>query len=172
MAVDWKKRIVELLYIKQTIADLDSRGLWQYRLPGLAAREEKLEAVERHLGEPLDPRYREFLRYAGGWPAFYQTVDLFGPDDLLGGDRFRHATEMLGYVEDRVLRSAGVSKASLLPIAASPVDLDLFVMPRMLAPQPGTVIWLAGDVVDRFPSFDEYFLAMMDYNRAEVEALR
>jgi len=171
-AETWKQRIVQLVYIKQTISDLDSKGIWQYRLPGLAADEEKLQAVERLLGEPLDPQYREFLSYAGGWPAFYQTVDLFGPDDLLGGDRSRHANEMLSYLEDTVLEAAVVRREDLLPIAASPVDLDLFVMTRRSSQTPGVAIWFAGYEVDRFPSFEEYFLAMMDYNRAEVEALR
>jgi hypothetical protein len=34
------------------------------------------------------------------------------------------------------------------------------------------VIWFDGNEVDWFPSFDECFLAMMDYNREEIQALR
>lgn len=161
-----------MVVIKQTIADLDKEGLWRYKLPGLAATEDDLRKVERHLGEPLDAEYKEFLKFAGGWPAFYQTVDLFGHQDLLGNMRFTHAQTMLEAVKRSVLDAAKVKHEQLLPIAASPVDRDLFVITRRAADKPGVVIWIAGTEIDRFPSFNEYFLAMMDYNRAEVQTLR
>lgn len=107
-----------------------------------------------------------------GWPAFYQTVDLFGSEDLLGGSRFRQGVEKLNYVEEAVLTRAGLRRQELLPIAASSVDLDLFVMTKRSASRPGTVVWLAGSEIDRFAGFDEYFLAMVDYNRMEVQHLR
>jgi SMI1-KNR4 cell-wall len=169
---DWKQRIVELVLVKQKLAELDTKGLWQYRLPSVAATEGKLKSVEARLGEALDPAYRTFLLHADGWSSFYQTVDLFGSDDLMGNDRHHHATEMLSYVEEGVLTLGGLRREDLLPIAASPVDLDLFVMTRRSASHPGMVIWLAGSEIDRFPSFDEYFLAMVDYNRLEVQHLR
>jgi hypothetical protein len=168
---DWKQRIAVMALVKQKLAEVDTEGLWEYRLPRVAASQERLAQVEAHLGEALDPSYRDFLRHADGWPAFYQTVDLFGSDDLLGGDRLRHAEEMLGYLEDEQL-AADRAGQDLLPIAASPVDLDLFVMTRRSSSRPGMVIWLAGSEIDRFPSFDAYFLAMVDYNRAEVANLQ
>lgn len=167
----WKQRIGELILIKQRIADVDREGIWPHKLPRVAATESQLREVERHLGEPLDPDHRTFLKCAGGWPAFFQTVDLFGPEELLGRERFRHAMEMLSYVEEDVLKASRVRREQVLPIAASAVDLDLFVMTRRSSPQPGIVIWFAGSEVDRFPSFDEFFLAMMDYNRHEIQAL-
>ena len=169
---EWKQRIAEMAIIKQAVAEADDEGLWEYRLPHVGATEPQLKAVERHLGEPLAARYREFLECAGGWPAFLQTVDLFGPEELLGNERFRHAQEMVGYLEDEVLKKSHVRREDLLPIAASPVDRHLFVMTRKSAPKPGVVIWFDGSEVDRFPSFDEFFLAMMDYNREEIQALR
>jgi hypothetical protein len=169
---DWKQRIVQMVLVKQRLAALDTKGLWEHRLPALAATEAMVLAVEGHLGEPLDPGYRAFLLHADGWPAFFQTVDLFGSEDLVGGHRGRHAIEMLRDVEDAVLTGGGLRRDELLPIAVSPVDLDLFVMTRQSAPQPGIVIWLAGAEVDRFPTFDEYFLAMVDYNRREVQNLQ
>lgn len=170
--MDWKRCIVTMVQIKQTIAELDNKGLWEYKLPGVAATDKDLLNVERHLGEPLDEEYKEFLRYADGWPALYQTVDLFGHYDLLGSMRFTHAQSMLEAVERSVFREAKVQREHLLPIAASPVDLDLFVITRLAADKPGIVIWIAGTEIDRFPSFNEFFLAMMDYNRAEVQTLQ
>jgi hypothetical protein len=168
---DWKQRIAVMALVKQKLAEVDTEGLWEHRLPRVAASQERLREVEAHLGEALDPSYRDFLRHADGWPAFYQTVDLFGSDDLLGGERFRHAEEMLGYAEGEQLGARGLRR-ELLPIAASPADLDLFVMTRRSSPHPGTVIWLAGSEIDRYPSFDGYFLAMIDYNRTEVRSLQ
>jgi hypothetical protein len=50
---------------------------------------------------------------------------LFGSDDLLGSDRFRHAVEMLSYVEAGVLATGGLRREELLPIArAMPARLS------------------------------------------------
>lgn len=147
---DWKRRIVELVVVKQRLAVVDTKGLWQYCLPKVAATESRLEAVEDHIGESLDSAYRAFLRHADGWPAFYQTVDLFGSDDLLAGAKAQHAAEMLSYVEDDVLAAGGLAREGLLPIAASPIDLDLFVMTRRSTAQAGGVVWRAGPEIDRF----------------------
>jgi hypothetical protein len=171
-ATNWKERIVQLVLVKQAIQEADKSGLWEYRLPAVAATLGQLAAVEAAIGGPLDPSYRTFLENAGGWPAFWQTVDLFGPEDLVGGPRFQHALEMLRLVEDSVLESGGLHREALLPIAASPVDLDLFVMTRRSSPSPGQVIWLAGSEVDRWPNFDEFYLAMVDYNRLELQHLK
>lgn len=168
---DWKERIAVMALVKQKLAEADTEGLWEYHLPRVAASEDRVREVEAHLGQALDPSYRAFLRHADGWPALYQTVDLFGSEDLLGGERFRHAEEMLGYLEDE-MPDGTRTRGHLLPVAASPVDLDLFVMTRFSSAKPGTVIWLAGSEIDRFPSFDQYFLAMIDYNRAEIQNLQ
>jgi hypothetical protein len=168
---DWKERIAVMALVKQRLAEVDTERLWEYHLPRVAASEERLQQVEAHLGQALDPSYRAFLRHADGWPAFYQSVDLFGSEELLGSERFQHAEEMLGYLEQEQPAASGM-RGGLLPVAASPVDLDLFVIPRRSSAHPGTVIWLAGSEIDRFPSFDEYFLAMIDYNRAEIQSLQ
>ncbi len=170
--MSWKERIVELVVVKQTMHELAPDGLWEYRLPEVAATSDQLDAVEEHLGEPLDAAYRGYLEHAGGWPAFWQAVDLFGPQDLLGSDRFAHAVEMLGFVEEDVLSDGGVRRDELLPIAASSVDLDLFVMTRRSSAAPGRVIWLAGSEIDRWPDFGEFFLAMVDYNRLELQQMQ
>jgi len=138
-----------------------------FHLPCVAATNEQVEAVERGLGEPLDPDYRAFLEHADGWPAFWQTVDVFGTRDL-GGAAFVAACEKLGFVESAVLEEVGVRREELLPIASTPVDLDLFVMTRASTREPGIVLWLAGTEVDRFPGFREFFLAITDHNREEL----
>ena len=168
---DWKSRIVQLVLVKEGIAEVDTKGLWEHHLPAVAATESRLRAVEARLAEPLDPSYRAFLLHADGWPAFYQTVNLFGSDDLIGRRHGLRAAEVLSYVDEAVLIQGDLRREELLPIAVSDIDLDLFVMTRRSSSQPGMVVWLAGSEIDRFPGFDEYFLAMVDFNRLEAQHL-
>lgn len=169
---DWRRLIGELILIKQAMADVDARGLWEYRLPTLAASESDLAKVEGAIGEPLDPSYRSFLSYASGWPAFVMDIDLFGVRDLLGGSRFSHAMMLLDFVDDRVLKSTRVNRADLLPIAASQAQPVLMALTRRSSTTPGMVIWYHGDEVDRYQNFGEFFLSMVEYNRLELQALR
>lgn len=169
--MNWPKEIVTMAGIKSEVAKADREKLWPYALPRVAAEPAQIAAAEAELGVALDPQYREFLSYADGWPAFFQRIDLFGTAELRGNERMQHAREMLGYLEPIVLQSAQVERADLLPIAATTRDLDLFVMTRPADGRPAQVIWFAAYEVQRFDSFQEYFLAMQDYNRREASAL-
>lgn len=172
MTNSWIALIAQMGLIKQRLAEHDKKGLWEHHLPRVAATEARLQTLERHLDEPLAPDYRAFLRHADGWNAFYQTVNLFGVDDLLGSARFDQAAAMLGRLEDNaILRASSLHRHQVLPIAATSVDLDLFVITRTSASQPGSVIWFAGEEIDRFINFEEFFRAMMDYERAELQDL-
>ncbi|MBL2434413.1 SMI1/KNR4 family protein, partial [Klebsiella pneumoniae] len=51
-------------------------------------------------------------------------------------------------------------------------DKDLFVLCLPNSSRSGEIIWFAGEEIDRFKNFDEYFLAMVDYNREEILALK
>jgi len=169
-ATTWQQRVVELVLVKQRLHEVDVNGLWAYNLPCLASSQTELDQVERHIGEPLDRSYREFLMTAGGWNAFWQSVDLFGPKDLLGGTRLQHAIDALVPL-DTLLVDLSLAPRDLLPIGCSRVDLDLFVMTRRTTKTPGAVLWLADTVIDRYPDFDEFFAAMVDYNRLEIREL-
>ena len=168
---EWRERIVYMALIKEKVAQVDVEGLWPWHLPSVKATEDEIKAVEARIGERLDESYRTFLSLAGGWVAFYQMVDLFGCADLIGGPRFNRGQELMRGLGEREYRQMGFSANDLLPIAASTEEVELFVMARRHTRAPGQVIWLAESVVDVFPSFDEYFLAMMDYNRREYSAL-
>lgn len=80
-----------------------------------------------------------------------------------------YANTILDAIEDSVLESSGFLRDQLLPIAATSTDKDLFVITKPASPNPGIVIWFAGDEIDRFESFTEFFLAMIDYNREELK---
>lgn len=157
--------------IKQEMMELDTKKIWPYHLPEIAASDEHILQAERHLGHSIDPRYKALLKCANGWPAFYQTVDPFGTGDLLGGVRKDNAEFVLSFLDDELLKKSGLRRQELLPIAATQLDRDLFVITRPNSSSPGMVVWFAGEEVDRFPTFDDYFLAMLEYNRRELDRL-
>ena len=170
----WKDNIAVAFLVQEEIQRLDKLGIWQYYYPDLAATKEQLAAVEAHLGHGLDKDYRDFLLCANGWKGFTQTVNLFGTGDLMGSSLMDYALEMLDVMDDAYpfSESAGFSKAELLPIAATFEDRELHVMTRATSRQPGVVIWFSGQEIERYPDFKEYFLAMTDYNRLEIERLK
>ncbi|MGM9922215.1 MAG: SMI1/KNR4 family protein [Bhargavaea sp.] len=167
----WKDHIAVMHLVKQELVKRDKDKLWPHHLPEVGATEEQLQAAEMALGFSLDSQYREFLLYADGWKGFIQTVDLFGSGQLTGSGVLDDAMALLDSVEPDVLECSGVAKEHLLPIAASSFDKDLFVIALQGSPAPGTVIWFAGEEIDRFQNFEDFFLAMIDYNREEVLAL-
>jgi hypothetical protein len=164
-------QIVTLVRVKEAIASVDTEHLWPYRLPRVAVNERQLADLERALGEELDPGYRTFLSLAAGWPNFHQACDLFGPDELLGAGLGARASELQSYLEPIALEQSKIVHDEVRPICCSAHDIDLFVIGRPGSTLPGTVIWFAGAEIERFPSFDEFFLSMIDYNRLTYQEL-
>ena len=168
---DWKDKIVAMGLVKQELQQVDKLKFWPHHLPETEATEEQLAATEAHLGHSIDKDYRDFLLCANGWKAFTQSVNLFGTEDLMGSGLMEHASEMLKVLDDAfpLSESSGFSRAELLPIAATLEERDLHVMTRPTSQYPGIVIWLSGQEIERYPNFREYFLAMVDYNRLEID---
>jgi len=169
---DWKTQITKLAYVKQKLAENDTQKLWPWHLPCVAATKQEITACESYLGFKIDSQYADFLMHANGWLGFIQAADLFGTSDLAGGERMKKAVEILSYLEDSVLKQAGIVRGEVLPIALSPLDLDLFVITKPSTAQPGTVIWFAGYEIQRFVDFQTFFLAMIDYNLLAIKDLK
>lgn len=169
---DWKSEIVRGVLVQQRIEELDQGRLWRRYLPEVAATEDELIAVERELGHRLDPLYRDFLGYASGWRSFFQHVDLFGTRQLLGAPPMDAAVVQIGAIrEAEFVAGVEMPKADVLPIAASAVQADMFLLGRPWSRWPGSVTWYTGLFIERFPNFDEFYLAMLDYNRQEIADL-
>ncbi|MFJ4376070.1 hypothetical protein ACIP1T_26085 [Pseudomonas japonica] len=100
--MNWPEEIVKLVIVKQALAEVDSAGLFPFYLPGVAAEESSIRSVERHFETGVDKKYAGFLRYANGWRGVFQSVDLFGTDDLLGSEKMVAAKEILKYIDDGV----------------------------------------------------------------------
>ena len=166
--VNWPQEIAKMVFVKQALAEVDKSGLWPYHLPAVAASQMRLAEAEAYLGYQLDAMYAEFLLHADGWQGLYQSVDLFGSAELIGGQKMQLAQDLFSSIEDAALASSGISRDDVLPIAATIVDRDIFLLGKPNSSFPGGVLWFAGEEIDRFDNFDEFFLAMVDYNREEV----
>lgn len=165
----WKDRIAVMFLVQEEMQRLDRVGIRQYYYPELAATKEQINNVEKYLGYCIDKDYKDFLMCANGWKYFTQSVNLFGTDDLMGSDLMNYALEMLEVMDNAYsLEYTGFSKEELLPIAATYEDKDLHVITSTASHHPGVVIWFAGQEIERYPNFEEYFLAMADYNRLEI----
>lgn len=167
MIADWKKEIAIAWYVQNETAKLDTKCLWEYCLPRVAATESALAATETLLGSSLDPRYREFLGFANGWRNFFQRVDLFGTVELQDAHLLRRVRLLLQEVRFDSPIPNNIRVEEMLPIGYSPRQSDIFVIANPIT-AGGTVIWVAGYEIQRFSTFDEFFLAMVDYNRLRL----
>jgi hypothetical protein len=103
---DYKIAIGHAWTIRQAMMELDKKRIWPYHLPETVATDEQIFKAEQHLGHLIDPRYKAFLKCANGWLAFYQTVDLFGTQDLISGPRKENGEFILSFLDDGVLKKA------------------------------------------------------------------
>ena len=165
--MDWRLDIVTAVTIDQALMRVDLDGLWEYSLPEPRASEEKIADTEDRLGYKLPGEYRSFLLYADGWQYFLQDVNLFGTSDLLGGELHDEAEELLEVAKE-VLPPLEYDLDCFFPIAASMIQIDLFVIGKVGSPWEGQVIWIAGDIIDEYESFLEYFRSMVAYNKEQA----
>ncbi|EJQ53076.1 1,3-beta-glucan synthase regulator [Bacillus wiedmannii] len=170
--INWKEKITTLALVKQDLMKQDVEKIWPHHFPEVGASEEYVYALEQELGYKLDLIYRDFLQHANGWKGIYQTVDLFSIEQLKKSAIMDHAQMLLTVIDDDVLKESDVLRQELLPIAVAEFDKDLFVLCLSNSRKPGEIIWFAGEEIDRFENFEEYFLAMVDYNREEILALK
>ncbi len=164
---NWKERIIMMLMVKNALSQADNEQLWEYHYPEVAVHMKEILSVQKKLNVKFSEEYTEFLQCANGWKSIYQLVDLFGTKDF-DSESMEYARKLLNteMVNNKSLNRLG---GSLFPIAVSQTDKDLFVMVLAEGEEYGQVIWLAGGEVERFASFCEFFDAMIEYNKQELE---
>lgn len=168
--MDWRLDIVTAVAVQQACMRVDVDELWEYSLPELRASEQEIADAEKRLGFRLPEQYRSFLQYANGWQYFYQDVNIFGTGELLVGELHDQAEELLEVAKE-VLPPLDYDLDCFFPIAASMTQIDLFVIGKVGSLWEGQVIWIAGDIIDEYESFLEYFRSMVAYNKLEAEEL-
>lgn len=150
----WPDLIGHLVLLKQQIDDLDPDGPRTYMLPRVAATEERLVETETRLGQPLDPSYREFLTYADGWPEFSISIQLMGTSDQLSAVRMT-ADDYLDVT--LAVGSTGWERPDLAPVAVASEDKDVIAVGRPGSSVAGQVVWFAGEEVERYSHFKDWF---------------
>ena len=168
--MDWRLDIVTAVAVHQACMRVDVDRLWEYSLSELRASEQEIADAEKRLGFRLPEQYRSFLHYTNGWQYFYQDVNIFGTGELLAGELHDEAEELLEVAKE-VLPPLEYDLDCFFPIAASMTQIDLFVIGKVGSPWEGQVIWIAGDIIDEYESFLEYFRSMVAYNKLGAEEL-
>lgn len=67
------------------------------------------------------------------------------------------------------LSDVGLAMSDVIPIAASDRQADMFLLGLPSSREPSVVVWYAGYTIERFPDFDEFYLAMLDYTRRQID---
>lgn len=166
---NWKERIAAMLPVRDELYKADEDELWEYHFPEVAANMSDISAVQKKPGLSFTNDYIDFLLCANGWKCFYQDVNLFGTNDC-ETEMFAYAQKMLD-VEVEYIDELREIRDHLLPVAVSRPDKDLFVTVLKEGEDHGSVIWHAGGEIERFDSFSEFFEAMIDYNKEDLEEL-
>jgi hypothetical protein len=154
----WQPLLAEIRARKLVLAKLDPRsGMPVQPPPGAAPG--AVEAVERRLGRPLPPSYRELLAQHDGLPGFYQGASLLGTRPLARGT----------YV---ALARLSIEGPSLFPFGVDTVGETIFAWETEVARADGElsiVVWVneIGERVPSFPDFLELVLEMLGVEIAE-----
>jgi hypothetical protein len=171
MISDWRMAIAKMYLAKQKLWAADPKGLYKRALPRVAASENEISAAEIACGRVLDPAYCEFLRSANGWPSFWYDTDLFGTKELISNPLQDQIAMIVDLLEQNgILSEGGVERRSLMCVAAAVNWPDHFFLVTE-GTLKGHVIWYAGYEIDRFSTFDEYFLSMVAYIERRAQLL-
>lgn len=166
---DWKELIGHSVLLRQQVNRLDPE-LSPYTIPGEGAAEERIRAAESRVG-PLDPMYREFVRYADGWRYFFTYAHLLGVDQLGQGELWEKGDELLRlYYSEGPPRIDFPALDELTLVGVGTEVTDLFVIWRTGPTSGGghQVSWLAGEEVERYPNFREFLLSVNQYLQNDV----
>jgi hypothetical protein len=150
------------------IAQADVNSIWGYTGPEPGASELALLEVENSLGFEIPSEYREFLAVSNGWKGFYQDVSLLGADSIVNSEELTRAWELIESADEGSGGLLQVSRQSVLPIAVSKSDIDVFLIGTG---GRGQVRWIAGQEIERFNSFSDFFARMLVYNKDTLNDL-
>jgi hypothetical protein len=66
-SVEWRRRIVQLVQVKQRLVDVDTQKLCEYRLQALRPTRSSWPRSKSGSPSRSDPSYRGYLNCGGGW---------------------------------------------------------------------------------------------------------
>ena len=157
----WQPLLVQIRAQKLALARLDPRAGMPIQPPS-GASAGAIAAVERRLGRPLPPSYRELLAQHDGLPGFYQGASLLGARPLSRGT----------YMDLARLCIEPSPGATLVPFGVDGAGETLFAWDAAAETRDGElpiVVWMneIGERVDSFPGFLELIVEMLAADIAE-----
>lgn len=165
LALGWPERIGFMAQLRMQLAQVEP-VVYPMTAPHVGAKLEQLKEAEQWLNLSLDPIYREFLTYANGWPDFFQDVRLLGTQELGRGPLWESGQQLLDtFFEDGSVPPDFPARTDLEPIAIGTETIDVHVLwttgPMTDGGHP--ILWLAGEEIDRWENFDDYFRSIYAY---------
>lgn len=169
--IDWQLEISTTLQIKKAIREIDGGKLFNFCPPNPGASWKNIRKAEECLRIRFPSDMREFYKTADGWAGFgVGNSDLFCVSDYAGSPRFRSAMEeTLWLHEEGAITSS--EDSLMIPICRSEETSDIFVMTVSVQGNLSTISWIAGEEVDRFGNFLEFFRAMQSYDERHLMIL-
>ncbi len=155
----WQPLLAEIRAQKLALARLDPRAGMPVKPPS-GASAAAIEAVERRMGRPLPPSYRELLAQHDGLPGFYQGASLLGTRPLTRGT----------YVELARLSIDAEKSAGLVPFGIDPAGETIFAWDTHGAGTEGElpiVVWM-NEIGERVPSFAGFLELVLEMLGAEI----
>lgn len=167
--INYKDAIGYLYLVRERIREVDVNGVYEYYCPKIRTTNEMIKQWESVNSLILPDTYKAFLLTANGWKSVSQDKDLLSLEELTLSKESK-------YIETRdifadIINDAG-DKSLLLPIAASDYSYDIYLMVLDIESEfYGQVIWVAGEEIERYSSFEEFFLSLIDYNKYNFELI-
>jgi len=167
--VNWDELIEKMINKHSELKEYDKKQIFEFRLPNVAATDEEIEAIKNNIKCDFDPEYLNFLKKANGWDYFYNTVILFGTNELLESEWKDIADDYMDIISDYV----DCNLDDITPIAVAKHDKDVFVMlnKKDVGAEYNKIIWYAGDQVDVFEGFFDFFVKILDLREVTKEFL-
>lgn len=171
---DWHELVSRAEQVNLAISEADVNRTWLYGGPSPGADPAELATLDAVLGGPLAPDYQQFLTISNGWDGFYSDVDLFGCADFPFSPPLAFVWMMIDAIEEGSGGLVSYPWSSWIPIGVSREECDFFLLQRPLGNEPGgAVVWLsAGQEVERYDTFAEFFEAMIAFNEANLAEVR
>jgi hypothetical protein len=166
----WQNVLGEIRAKKQQLARLDA-GVGLPVMPPDGVSPSEIAVVERALGGPLPPSYRELLAVHDGVPDLYHGASLLAAHHLACGTFAELARSVIARSDPALGEGAGRGRSELLPFGVDHAMETIFAWdlgaPRR-GSEPKVVVWMSeiGVQIESFPSFLEFILALLE---ADVE---